>query len=94
MRRNIHVALVSLGLLGTAACDSFLTNSSNDPNRPTAASIRQLFVGVQAARAAVICAPHASFTHVWVIGRTLGSVLRLVGSVWSFTTLCSTWWIV
>jgi starch-binding outer membrane protein, SusD/RagB family len=50
MRRNIHVALVSLGLLGTAACDSFLTDSSDDPNRPTDASIRQLFVGVQASQ--------------------------------------------
>ncbi len=54
MRRNIHVALVSLGLLlGTAACDSFLTNSSTDPNRPTEASIQQLFVGVQAAQFAL-----------------------------------------
>lgn len=51
MRRNTNVALVSLGLLlGTAGCDSFLTGNklSDNPNLPTAASITQLFVGVQA----------------------------------------------
>src|SRR5713226_4135304 len=51
MRRNTAVALVSLGLLlGTAGCDSFLTGErlSTNPNLPTAASIQQLFVGVQA----------------------------------------------
>jgi hypothetical protein len=51
MRRNTNVALVSLGLLlGTAGCDSFLTGNklSENPNLPTAASITQLFVGVQA----------------------------------------------
>ena len=66
MRRNIHVALVSLGLLGTAACDSFLTNSSNDPNRPTAASIRQLFVGVQAAQFAFQEGTTAMQLCLWV----------------------------
>ena len=51
MRCNTNVALVSLGLLlGTAGCDTFLTGDklSNNPNLPTAASIQQLFVGVQA----------------------------------------------
>ena len=50
MRHHMHVALVSLGLLGTAACDSFLTGSglSSDPNRPIQASTQQVFVGVQA----------------------------------------------
>jgi hypothetical protein len=66
MRRNIHVALVSLGLLGTAACDSFLTNSSKDPNRPTEASIRQLFVGVQAAQFALQEGTTAMQLCLWV----------------------------
>ena len=51
MRRNMNVALASLGLLlGTAACNGFLTGDklSSDPNQPSAASIQQLFVGVQA----------------------------------------------
>jgi hypothetical protein len=51
MRRNTCVALASLGLLlGTAGCNTFLTGDklSNNPNLPTAASIQQLFVGVQA----------------------------------------------
>ena len=51
MRRNTNVALASLGLLlGTAACNSFLTGDklSQNPNLPTAASTAQLFVGVQA----------------------------------------------
>jgi starch-binding outer membrane protein, SusD/RagB family len=51
MRRNIHVALASLGLLlGTAGCNGFLTGDklTNDPNQPSSASIAQLFVAVQA----------------------------------------------
>src|ERR1043166_4126611 len=51
MRRNTNVALAGLGLLlGTAGCDSFLTGNklSNNPNLPTEASVRQLFIGVQA----------------------------------------------
>jgi hypothetical protein len=51
MRRNTNVVLACLGLLlGTAGCDSFLTGNklTNNPNLPTEASIRQLFVGVQA----------------------------------------------
>src|SRR2546428_2545053 len=51
MRRNMNVALASLGLLlGTVGCDSFLTGDklSQNPNLPTAASTTQLFVGVQA----------------------------------------------
>src|SRR3989475_8622546 len=50
MRRNINVALVSLGLLlGTGGCDSFLTGNklSDNPNLPVAASIQPLFVGIQ-----------------------------------------------
>ena len=51
MRRNMNVALASLGLLlGTVGCNSFLTGDklSQNPNLPTAASLTQLFVGVQA----------------------------------------------
>jgi starch-binding outer membrane protein, SusD/RagB family len=50
MRRNIHhVALVSLGLLlGTAACNSFLTDNIENPNLPLEGAIQPLFVGVQA----------------------------------------------
>ena len=51
MYRKTYVALACLGLLlGTAGCDTFLTGDklSNNPNLPTAASIQQLFVGVQA----------------------------------------------
>ncbi len=51
MYRKTYVALACLGLLlGTAGCNEFLTGDklSNNPNLPTAASIQQLFVGVQA----------------------------------------------
>ena len=51
MRRSTYVVLASLGLLlGTAGCNTFLTGDklSNNPNLPTAASIQQLFIGVQA----------------------------------------------
>jgi starch-binding outer membrane protein, SusD/RagB family len=51
MYRKTYVALACLGLLlGTAGCDTFLTGDklSTNPNLPTAASIQQLFVGVQA----------------------------------------------
>lgn len=50
MRRNINVALVSLGLLlGTMGCNSFLTGEklSTDPNNPTVATIQTLLVGIQ-----------------------------------------------
>lgn len=53
MRHTVNVALVSLGLLvGTTACNDFLTGGklSQNPNLPTAASARQLFVGVQASQ--------------------------------------------
>ena len=42
-------ALAALTLLGTAACNDFLAGGelSDDPNRPTIATNRQLFVGVQ-----------------------------------------------
>ena len=49
MRRNMNVALVSLGLLlGTAGCNSFLTGDklSTDPNNPATATIQTLLVGI------------------------------------------------
>jgi hypothetical protein len=51
MRHSMKVALVSLGLLGgSTACNDFLTGGklSNNPNLPTEASARQLFIGVEA----------------------------------------------
>lgn len=53
MRNTLRVAVVSLGLLvGLAACNDFLTGGklTNNPNLPTEASTRQLFIGVQAAQ--------------------------------------------
>src|SRR5207248_7869073 len=53
MRRNINVALVSLGLLlGTTGCNSFLTGDklSSDSNNPSQATIQTLFVGIQGAQ--------------------------------------------
>src|SRR2546430_16332473 len=50
MRRNMNVALVSLGLLlGTTGCNSFLTGDklSTDPNNPATATIQTLLVGIQ-----------------------------------------------
>jgi hypothetical protein len=55
MRRHIPVALVSLSLLGTVACNDFLTGNklSSNPNQPSQASISQLFVAVQAGQFAM-----------------------------------------
>lgn len=53
MRRNMNVALVSLGLLlGTTGCNSFLTGEklSSDPNNPSQATIQTLFVGIHASQ--------------------------------------------
>src|SRR6266516_981793 len=53
MRRNINVALASLGLLlGTAGCTDFLTGDklSTDPNNPSKATIQTLLVGIQGAQ--------------------------------------------
>jgi SusD/RagB-like outer membrane lipoprotein len=50
MRRNIHVGLVSVGLLlGAAGCNEFLTGDklSTDPNNPSRATIQTLLVGIQ-----------------------------------------------
>src|SRR5712691_5192848 len=69
MRRNMNVALASLGLLlGTAACDSFLTGDklSSNPNLPNVASTRQLFVGVQAGQFAFQEGTVAMMMCMWV----------------------------
>lgn len=49
MRRTMNVALVSLSLLGTVACNGFLTGEklSQSPNQPATPSLPSLFVGLQ-----------------------------------------------
>jgi len=69
MRSNTNVALVALGLLlGTTACDTFLTGTklSENPNLPTSASIQPLFVGVQAGQFTFQEALAAMMTCEWV----------------------------
>ncbi len=69
MRSNTNVALVALGLLlGTTACDTFLTGNklSENPNLPTSASIQPLFVGVQAGQFTFQEALAAMMTCEWV----------------------------
>ena len=76
MRRNTNVALVSLGLLlGMAGCDSFLTGNtlSDNPNLPTAASIQQLFVGVQAGQFAFEEGTVAMMMCEWVQACSAGN---------------------
>ena len=76
MRRNMNVALASLGLLlGTAACNSFLTGDklSQNPNLPTAASTTQLFVGVQAGQFAFQEGTVAMMMCEWVQACSAGN---------------------
>src|SRR5258706_7448770 len=73
MRRNMTVALVSLGLLlGTTSCDTFLTGNklSENPNLPTSASIQPLFVGVQAGQFTFQEALAAMMTCEWIQARS------------------------
>src|SRR5882672_11957943 len=76
MRRNMNVALASLGLLlGTAGCNSFLTGDklSQNPNLPTAASTTQLFVGVQAGQFAFQEGTVAMMMCEWVQACSAGN---------------------
>ena len=69
MRSNTNVALVALGLLlGTTACDTFLTGTklSENPNLPSSASIQQLFMGVQATQFALQEGQLAMMMCMWV----------------------------
>lgn len=68
MYRTMHVALVSLALLGTTGCDTFLTGNklSENPNLPTSASIQPLFVGVQAGQFTFQEATAAMMSCMWV----------------------------
>ena len=51
MARKLEVLIVAALLAGAAACKDYLTGGelSTDPNRPSSATPRQLFVGVQTA---------------------------------------------
>ncbi len=76
MRRNMNVALASLGLLlGTAGCDTFLTGDklSQNPNLPTVASIQQLFIGVQAGQFAFQEGTVAMMMCEWVQACSAGN---------------------
>src|SRR6266699_4267656 len=84
MRRNINVALVSLGLLlGTTSCNSFLTGEklSTDPNNPSQATIQTLFVGIQAGQFAFQEGTVAMMVCMWVqqCGATNGRFVEQAG---------------
>jgi hypothetical protein len=84
MRRNMNVALVSLGLLlGTAGCNSFLTGDklSSDPNNPSQATIQTLFVGIQGAQFAFQEGLTPMMVCMWVqqCGATNGRFVEQAG---------------
>jgi len=84
MRRNMNVALVSLGLLlGTTGCNSFLTGEklSTDPNNPSQATIQTLFVGIQAGQFAFQEGTVAMMVCMWVqqCGATNGRFVEQAG---------------
>jgi hypothetical protein len=84
MRRNMNVALVSVGLLlGTAGCNSFLTGDklSNDPNNPTSGSIQTLLVGIQGGQFAFQEGTAAMMVCEWVqqCGATNGRFVEQAG---------------
>jgi len=84
MRRNMNVALVSLGLLlGTTDCNDFLTGKklSTDPNNPSAATIQTLFVGIQGAQFAFQEGLTPMMVCMWVqqCGATNGRFVEQAG---------------
>ena len=84
MRRNINVALVSLGLLlGTAGCNSFLTGDklSTDPNNPATATIQTLLVGIQGGQFAFQEGTVATMVCMWMqqCGATNGRFVEQAG---------------
>src|SRR5205823_201756 len=84
MRRNMNVALVSLGLLlGTTGCNSFLTGDklSSDPNNPSQATIQTLFVGIQGAQFAFQEGLTPMMVCMWVqqCGATNGRFVEQAG---------------
>ena len=84
MRRNISVALASLGLLlGLAGCNSFLTGDklSSDPNNPSLATIQTLLVGIQAGQFAFHEGTAAMMVCEWMqqCGATNGRYVEQAG---------------
>src|SRR6266571_5160360 len=82
MRRNMHVALASLGLLlGTAGCTTFFTDVSNDPNNPAKATIQTLLVGIQGGQFAVQEGNVAMMVCEWMqqCGATNGRFVEQAG---------------
>lgn len=84
MRRNINVALASLGLLlGMVGCNEFLTGDklTQDPNQPSSASISQLFVALQAGQFAFQEGTVPMMTCMWVqaCGGTNGRFVEQAG---------------
>src|SRR3989442_13919855 len=84
MRRNISVALASLGLLlGTAGCNSFLTGEklSSDPNNPAKATIQTLFSGIQGGQFAFQEGTAVMMVCMWVQqgGATNGRFVEQAG---------------
>src|SRR3989442_15923273 len=84
MRRNISVALASLGLLlGTAGCNSFLTGEklSSDPNNPAKATIQTLFSGIQGGQFAFQEGTAVMMVCMWVqqCGATNGRFVEQAG---------------
>lgn len=84
MRRNMNLALVSLGLLlGTIGCNSFLTGDklSSDPNNPTVANLPTLLIGVQAGQFAFQEGTVPMMICMWVqhCGATNGRFVEQAG---------------
>ena len=61
------VPVVALGLLGLSACSDFLepTEAIEDPNRPTNATARQLFVGIQSNLWSYLASDPVRTAEIW-----------------------------